>query len=830
MTAAPATPSAFSAYLSDSFDESKLRQAREMVNSVTRVLWYDEESGRCVARLRVDAVGEVAVGTIPSRDFFSTQNIYRFLGRWQESERGTQFLFDAVMLDRPNTFQGMVKYLVENAPNVGAATADKLARKYYLDAVRILRETPSLVFADGIMSLDAACEAGAALAKVKRFEQTTIELHQLFSNYGFGGRGITASIERWGTKAPQVIARNPFALLVADIPGAGFKRCDKLWCELKLRPNALKRQMLCAWNYLRLGNDGHTWYRAEDVCQYVVDTIAGGAAAVDPIRAITLGRRAGWLRVHRDSNGRAWIAEAEKATNERKIADSLERLQAWKGERLWPDDLPVSQVDGDRLPSEHQAKKAATATARAVGILCGGPGTGKTHTLSYILRTVIERIGVGNVAVAAPTGKASVRATQALQLCGLTDLRATTIHRLLKIGRNGHDGRGWGFQHNRANPLPHRVVVVDEASMIDTDLFAALLEACADGTHVLIIGDPFQLPPVGHGAPLRDMIAAGVPTGELREVRRNAGAIVHACVRIKAGEQFDTYPEFNPEVGHNLLFAETKDEAETLELLTTLASGMKTFHPVWQTQVLVGVNKKSILSRTLVNDRLHGLLNPDGRTVTGNPFKVGDKVICLRNGEYQTVAPVDDALAPEELELADNYHTEKLWVKNTFGNMEPDPDPAMVYVANGEIGRVVAISAKVAVVRVGEADTLVKVQLRKEKSAGEAAADEEGGGGGGEDKEGESKGRQSNWDLAYAITTHKSQGSESPCVIILADPSAGRVADRNWYYTAISRASRLCIIIGQRAVVDRQRMRQSLVKRKTFLCELLRSPTEPPPP
>lgn len=789
------------------------RTRREHTGAIDRVLWADADSQSIGLKL---TDGSVVKGWEPAESF-SRGVAYRFLGRWEDDAKfGPRFSFDSFVVSSPVTKLGAVKYLSDTCPNVGAKTAEKLWDRYGAECVEILRTEPGRVTEDMIMSVSAAIEASKALRECAAMEQTTIALNGLFVGRGFHGTIYKRAIEKWGAKAPVVIARNPFALLVADMPGAGFKRCDKMWLEMGKPANAIKRQMLCAWNYMRLGNEGHTWYRAEDICQHVMDTIAASAGTdVDPIRAIMLGKRSKWLRTRRDADGRVWVAESEKAVHEQSIADNLKRLLAWDNELLWPDDLPVSQVEGDKLPSPHQREQALRATAATVGILCGGPGTGKTHTLSYILRSVIATVGLTNVRVAAPTGKAAVRATQALHLCGLTDLRATTIHRMLGIGRNGHDGKGWGFIHNRSNPLPVRVLVLDETSMDDCSLMAAVLEACADGTHILFIGDPFQLPPVGHGAPLRDMIASGVvPVGELREVRRNAGAIVHACVRIKAGEQFDTYEDYDPSIGHNLMFAETSNENESVEVLERILTSMKQFDPVWSTQVLCGVNAKSPLSRTAINDRLHKLLNPNGHEVTGNPFRVGDKVICLRNGEYVVVEPREDDLPEESMEDADSYVETSSWQRTEFGSMENTGEPEMAYCANGEQARVVAISAKATIVRVGEGDVLVRIPMKKKRDAGEDQTNTE--------NEQEAKGRQSEWDLAYAITVHKSQGSESPCVVIMADKAASRVAERHFWYTAVSRASRLCIIIGQRGVVRQQCLRQALVKRRTFLESLIR--------
>lgn len=786
---------------------------REHVGNLDAVVWSDPAQPWVILKL---TDGRVCLGP-EHPDLFVRGQLYRFLGRWEDHpQKGHQFRFQTVVRDTPGGRPGVLKYLTDYAPNVGTKTAERLWDKYGADAIRVLREEPGRVQEDRIMSLEAAKEAGAAVAEGAALERTKVDLFGLFAGRGFHGRLIDAAIELWGAKAPEVIRRDPFKLLVAELPSAGFKRCDKLYLELGYPADRLKRQTIYLWNHLRESSDGHTWHDGAAAVKALRDGIPG--EAVNPKRAILLGKRAGWLRLRKDDQGRLWIAESGKARNESEVARHLRRLMQWDGALLWPEQLPASERDGDGRPSAHQAEQAARATAGPVGLLIGGPGTGKTHTLAFVLRALLRDLGKEDVAVVAPTGKAAVRATQSLHLQGLTDLRATTIHRRLGIGRNGHDGKGWGFVHNESNPMPVRVLIIDETSMVDTDLMASLLAACPDGCHVLFIGDPFQLAPVGHGAPLRDFIAAGVPCGELTQVRRNAGAIVHACVRIKAGEQFDTYKDFDPAKGHNLMFLESRDEQDSLRILEALLRSLKQFDPVWQTQVIVGVNAKSALSRTEVNKRLHLMLNPDGLAIAGNSFRVGDKVICLKNSRLTQVAPQGMAAGRDELdEWLDRPRAPAVGLANLpldAGQYRPvtdfDGQPEEVYVANGEIGRAVAVAAGSTVARMGEADELVRVPAAKKKSAEAEEAEEEENGKGGK-----------LFDLAYAVSGHKMQGSEAPCVVILADPAASRVCERHWWYTSLSRASKLCIVIGDRAVVDRQRLRVSLVKRKTFLVEEL---------
>lgn len=419
--------------------------------------------------------------------------------------------------------------------------------------------------------------------------------------------------------------------------------------------------------------------------------------------------------------------------------------------------------------------------------------TGKTFTAAAIIKAIVQRHAHGAVAVCAPTGKAAVRITAAMQRYGLTGLDATTIHRLLEIGRNGHDGKGWGFKRNRDNPLEKLFVIVDESSMLDTNLAADLLDAIPDHGHILLIGDPYQLPPVGHGAPLRDMIAAGVPCGELSEIHRNAGQIVRACKAIKDGKKFEATNnhemiDLAAHPSSNLLVIEAA-EADAVDVLRGTLRDLARRHgfdPVWDVQVLVAVNKKSAVSRTVLNDLLQGELNAGGEQIDGNPFRVGDKIICLKN----------------------------CWVELDAGTGAGGGIAGEVYLANGEVGRVESIEAKLTIATFPLPERRVRIPMSKPRKDEQDAPS----GSKGADKE---EGRGSSFDIAYAITTHKSQGSEWPCVILMADANAGRVASREFIYTAISRASKLTVIIGRRAVIDKQCRMPSLQHRRTFLRQLL---------
>ena len=432
--------------------------------------------------------------------------------------------------------------------------------------------------------------------------------------------------------------------------------------------------------------------------------------------------------------------------------------------------------------TDHQREVIAKSFAGPVGILTGGPGTGKTFTVAAAVREIAEKYGLGAIAAIAPTGKAAVRCTEAFGKLGLK-IEATTIHRFLGVGRNGHDGNGWGFLHGPDNPVEVKFLIIDEASMLDTDLASSVFSALRLGTHVLMVGDPYQLPPVGHGAPLRDMIEV-LPSGELTKIERNSGDICRVCNEIRSGKGYrPSIGGAEVTSGRNVRHWETKDALHSIgKLEDLLCSPPASIDPIWDVQVLCAVNEKSDLSRKAMNKRLQDLLNPSGERVDGCPFRLGDKVICTSN----SLLPLDSS-------------SELLGCESTLNT----------FVANGEIGKVVWLQKKLMKVEFESPKITVKVLMGK--------PDEENG-------DSDRNRPRCDFDLAYAITVHKAQGSQSPITIVLIDDSgaANQVCSREWHMTAMSRPEKLLITIGKRHIVDKQSKRVGLRDRQTYLKELLK--------
>lgn len=461
----------------------------------------------------------------------------------------------------------------------------------------------------------------------------------------------------------------------------------------------------------------------------------------------------------------------------------------------WP--APASLPD----LSEHQREQYALAASGSIGILGGRPGTGKTYTLARILSAVPS----GTSAVCAPTGKAAVRITESLQSAGVQGIRATTIHSLLGPSRDKDSGQ-WSFEHNAENPLEEfDWIFVDEASMVDCPLAGSLLEARNPGCRIMFIGDVNQLAPVGYGAPLRDMIAAGVPYGELTEIQRNSGRIVRCCHGIIDKHRFEPSPALDlaAESPENLLHVERREpsdqieaiksmlerfrQGQTLSVRTKNGVEQRRIDPVWDCQIIVPVNEKSPLGRIKLNPILQGFLNAGGETAKGNLFRVGDKIVCGKNSWMPAETRIPNGLGPGPW----NEHTKD----------------EKVYVANGEQAKVLAVLPTYTVARLWLPDRIIRIPK------GDSY----------ENEDGETQDTGCNWELAYAVSCHKSQGSQWPVTITVADayPGARMLCDRSWLYTALSRAEILGITVGQRTVLDGMCGKSHLWGRKTFLCSMI---------
>ncbi len=720
---------------------------------------------------------------ITESDFLIPRMTYRLFGKWTEyrnkhsGKTEKQFTFSTFVQTEPLSQAGVVHYLTL-CPRIGPAIADAIYAQHGNRAVQVLRESPDLVAAD-IPSLagGVACAAAEFLRDKQATEACMIELLSLLKGRGGPKKTPQLAMRRWGNRAPRVIAKDPFVLL--DLPGWGFGRCDAMYLDLGYPHDALRRQMLCVWHAVASDTSGHTWVSSDVAKAVLQGSIAGAKPRFeDAVQAVLNDGRlkARWT----DNQGRdatidgvdEWLADRHKASDEHRIAlfaNEMFRYTSQWGLKFYP----FSTLSG------HQLGTLATVINDRISILGGSPGTGKTFTAAALIDAVCRQHGKDAVAVCAPTGKAAVRISEAMADLDIP-IHATTAHVLLE-SQFSPEG-GWSFRRNRANRLKQKYVICDEGSMVDAWLMARLLAATDGQGHLLFVADINQLPPVGHGAPLRDMIAAGVPYGELTEIHRNGGRIVEACRAIREGRQFDVTPPFTPHplaepglVEENLVMRTAHGaESQWVAIRNELAVAKNNeLDPIWDAQVLVALNTHGPLSRRVLNAKLQDYLNPDGEAVKGSPFRVGDKVVNTANSMFRGIDDYGAAMT--------------------------------TYVANGDMAEVVDVDVKYF-------DALLPGHRIVRVPRGPQENDDSG-----------HTTTGCSWELGYALSVHKSQGSEWPFVIVGLDPSpaAQRVCSREWLYTAISRAKRACTLVGLKATADNYCRRRAIGLRKTFLQSLL---------
>lgn len=748
---------------------------------------------------RFSLLGEAEPGEL------TPQLPYRFWGSWDKANSyGESFRFNSFCALAPHNRTGVVKYL-QQARNVGPATAETLWEEFRGDAVRVLREEPhrAAEVVGPRFSVEKAKEAAEDLAVMAAAENLTIRLYDLFDGRGFGKACVRQALKLWGAKAVDILTRDPFRAMA--LRGVGFLKADRFYLDLGKDPARLKRQAYSLSYAVLKESDaqGHVWVPWEQGVEYLKAAVAG--APVSPEKALTLARRGKILRTRQDAAGVLWAADVRRAGAEEYVCRHL--VDAMAREVIeWP------RLDSPEFAelTDHQRAELRKALSGPCCLLGGRPGTGKSFTLVRLVRALLAKHGPC-VSVMAPTGKAAQRVKELMQEAKLTGVNPTTIHSGLGVA--ACDEGGFQFQHNEQNPLPCRFLIVEEASMLGTGLARSLLAARPRGCGLVLVGDVNQLPPVEYGAFLRDSIDAGLPYGELREIHRNAGTIVRACSAIVDGKpwQTDDRIDLQAEQPKNLVLVQTGKTyapAKVLQLVQRMRDESP-FDSVWDVQVLVAVNKRSTLSRVALNKQLQDMLNP-APAGSKTPFRVGDKVIQLRNGFINEAS-----------------EDEGRWTTNDDKHL----------VCNGDIGKVLLAEEKRTVVEFFNPQRIVMIPRGRKNANGDA--DKESGdkepdkpdvkANGKQDakKEEEKADTGCDLDLAYSISTHKSQGSQFPIVIYCLDEYPGAtgqygVVDRAHLYTGISRAQKACFLVGQMHVAHSVCRRSFIGRRKTFMVELIR--------
>jgi exodeoxyribonuclease V alpha subunit len=646
----------------------------------------------------------------------------RLEGKWVQNKRfGEQFQVEAFEITVPATLHGVRRYLGSGLiKGIGPIMAGRIVDLFGLDTLEIIEKTP-----DRLSEVEGIGPKRIVLITEAWKEQKEIKEIMIFlQGHGVGAAYSAKIYKQYGNRSIQMVRENPYRLS-QDIHGIGFITADRIAQNLGISPHSLIRAKAGLLYVLgELAGDGHVYYPETNLVQKAKEILGVDREII--LQAMEDLSREKEIFVEpmdqeRDHKA-AYLAPFYYA--ETGSADRLKRLIGVSSNiRAIHEERALQWIE-ERLRIElaQKQKEAILSAVRSkVMIITGGPGTGKTTIITAILR-IFEGLRL-RILLAAPTGRAAKRMSEA------TGWEARTLHRLLE-----YSPLKGGFKKDEENPLEADVVIIDEVSMVDVVLMYHLLKAIPPSAHLILVGDVDQLPSVGPGNVLKDMIDSGRFTVvRLTEIFRQArkSMIVVNAHRIHQGE-IPILRGFEKEEETDFYFVEEEDPGRILERIIKLCAEEVPqrfgFHPIQEIQVLTPMHR-GILGDLNLNFELQKVLNPEpnGITFGSTAFRLHDKVMQISNNYEKDV-----------------FNGDIGWISKI--NQE-------------ERGLVVDFEGRLVPYASSELDEIV---------------------------------------LAYAISVHKSQGSEYPAVILPLTTQHYLLLQRNLIYTGITRAKRLMILIGSK--------------------------------
>ena len=726
---------------------AETKELNEITGCVTAVIFRNEENGYTVLRLDTGDIGEVtAVGCMPG---VTPGETLEAEGRWlKHATYGDQFKVESLRRRMPVGENAVFEYLASRAiKGIGARTAKLLVDEFGENTLKVIEETPERLTKIKGFTLKRAMAVHESL-----IQQAGMRI--LLDFLGEYNLPLTLAMplyRRFGYAAPDLVRENPYLLTEGDL-GLDFSTADKLAIEMGMAGDDPQRVEAGILFELRHNlNNGHAFLPRRKLLAATGQLLnlddSSPEAALNEL--IFQGEV-----VQEEIAGQEACYLAELYAAELYVSFRLAEMSST--ELLPPDDLDLLlkkiQYEQGISYAPQQEEAVRLAASRQVILLTGGPGTGKTTSLRGVL-ALYEALGL-ETALAAPTGRAAKRLGE---LCGS---EGTTIHRLLETQFDPMTG-DLVFAHNQDEPLSYDAIIVDETSMVDLPLMQALLSALRGDCRLVLVGDPDQLPSVGPGNLLSDLLRSRqIPSVCLTEIFRQAAesAIVCTAHAVNRGE----VPEWSNR-SNDFFFLrrhEAVRTAETIVELVTQRLPQKMGIPSEQIQVL-SPTRRHVTGTANLNRLLQHALNPPekgkgerrfGETV----FRVGDRVMQIKN----------------------NYDV--MW-------RDRDSFSSGMGMFNGDIGRVEEVD---------EAEGTLTVDF--DGKLVEYTPD-----------------MLSELELAYAVTVHKAQGSEYRAVVLAAFDGAPQLMTRDVLYTAITRARELFILVGDENVVaamtanDRQQRRYS---------------------
>ncbi len=681
---------------------------------------------------------------------------------------GKQFQISSFVEKIPEDTYAMERYLGSGAiKGIGAALAARIVRRFGEDTIRIVEEEPERLAEVKGISEKKAREIAAQVTEKTEMRKAMIFLQKYGISLNLGAK----IYQKYKDSLYTVLQENPYRL-AEDISGVGFKIADEIAARIGIHADSdyrIRSGML--YTLLQASGEGHTYLPKEQLFARCAKLLGVDESYMEKhLMDMLLDRKL----VMQEKKGEKIIYPSQYYYLELNTARMLCELNICcpEDENIVEKRIAAIEKETGTVLDEMQKKAVTEAAGHGLFILTGGPGTGKTTTINAIIR-FFEGEGA-ELRLAAPTGRAAKRMTEA------TGYEAQTIHRLLELNGMPEDDRSAGavhFERNAQNPLDADVIIIDEMSMVDIHLMHSLLLAITAGTRLILVGDENQLPSVGPGNVLRDIIHSGCfPVIELTKIFRQASEsdIVVNAHKINRGEPVEIHNK-----SRDFFFLKRYDADMIIRVVIALIQDKLPRYVnarPFEIQVLTPM-RKGLLGVERLNQMLQRYLNPqDGskkeKTLGDRLFRQGDKVMQIKN-DYQM-----------EWEVRGRYGI---------------PIEKGIGVFNGDTGILREINEFAETAEVEFEDGRFATYSFKQLEE---------------------------LELAYAITIHKSQGSEYPAVILPVLSGPQMLLNRNLLYTAVTRARKCVTVVGSEETFAEMIRNEKQQKRYSALDERIRELNE----
>ena len=707
------------------------KELLQLCCTVRSVIYRNENNGYSVISVMNNGAVATAVGMMTS---VSVGDELKLIGNWKmHSVYGKQFAFDCYEQVMPSDSESIFRYLSSGTiKGVGRSTAKRIVEEFGDDSLEVIKNEPEKLCIIKGISKEKALEMSEEINKTLGMREIMLEL----GAYEISVREAVKIWKNYGSEAVEKIKENPYILCTEGI-GIEFRRADLIAIKLNMSADDECR-IRAGVIYVLSGNikNGHTCLPREKVTEVAGRFLVLEYDTVESVIEIMI--KDGSIIQH-TINGMEFLFLPSLFQSESYASQKLKIMLEFPPESITGVESALDSFEKRKniKYADLQRKAIIEALSGGILLLTGGPGTGKTTAINAIIE-LYRQSGI-KVMLAAPTGRAAQRMAE------VTGRTAKTIHRLLEVEWDKNDMPA--FKRNERNMLECDALIIDELSMVDSQLFEAVLRALPLGCRLIMVGDSDQLPSVGAGNVLSDLISCGkIPCIHLTEVFRQSmqSLIVMNAHRIVNGEM----PEITRK-DNDFFFISCSDVSGVSDKIVELCSSRlpKAYHysPLEDIQVLCP-SRKGELGVAGMNAKLQEALNPrtdltNEIVFEENIFRIGDKVMQIKN----------------------NYHL--LWHK--------DDGTSGTGVFNGDIGIVADVDTQSRILTVQFDERLVEYEFEA----------------------------LNNLELAYAVTVHKSQGNEFNAVLIPVYAVPAMLCYRNLLYTAVTRAKKILILVGEVSVM-----------------------------